>query len=54
MPVENVVIEVFGGFKAATDILNNSYFGMGVVLCGTIKALINKAAEHTKARDQFT
>ncbi|XP_002736889.1 very long-chain specific acyl-CoA dehydrogenase, mitochondrial-like [Saccoglossus kowalevskii] len=53
IPVENVLGGVGGGFKVAMNILNNGRFGMGAALSGTMRALIQKAADHAANRTQF-
>ena len=53
IPVENLLGEEGDGFKIAMHILNNGRFGMAAALSGTMKALIEKAAEHAANRNQF-
>uniref|UniRef100_A0A336M2Q0 Very long-chain specific acyl-CoA dehydrogenase, mitochondrial n=1 Tax=Culicoides sonorensis TaxID=179676 RepID=A0A336M2Q0_CULSO len=53
IPAENVLGGVGNGFKVAMQILNNGRFGMGSTLSGTMKACIQKAAEHATQRTQF-
>jgi len=53
IPVENVLGGVGNGFKVAMQILNNGRFGMGTSLCGTMRQVITKTAEHVTNRVQF-
>merc|ERR1719431_293984 len=53
IPVENVLGGVGNGFKVAMQILNNGRFGMGTSLCGTMRHIITRAAEHVTNRIQF-
>jgi len=53
IPVENVLSKPGDGFKVAMQILNNGRFGMGAALSGTMRAVIQKAAEHATSRVQF-
>lgn len=53
IPIENVLGEVGSGFKVAMNILNNGRFGMGTTMAGTMRACIQKAAEHATQRTQF-
>jgi len=53
IPVENVLSKPGDGFKVAMQILNNGRFGMGAALSGTMRAVIQKAAEHATNRVQF-
>ena len=53
IPAENVIGEIGGGFKVAMNVLNSGRFGMGAVLNGTQKKLINRAADFAKNRNQF-
>uniref|UniRef100_A0A2M4A4K7 Very long-chain specific acyl-CoA dehydrogenase, mitochondrial n=1 Tax=Anopheles triannulatus TaxID=58253 RepID=A0A2M4A4K7_9DIPT len=53
IPVENVLGKEGDGFKVAMNILNNGRFGMAATLSGTMRACIQKAAEHATNRVQF-
>jgi len=53
VPVENVIDGPGKGFKVAMQILNNGRFGMGAALSGTMRKVIQQAAEHAAARTQF-
>jgi len=53
VPVENVLSKPGDGFKVAMQILNNGRFGMGAALSGTMRSVIQKAAEHATSRIQF-
>lgn len=53
IPVENMLGQEGDGFKIAMHILNNGRFGMAAALSGTMKAMIEKAADHAANRDQF-
>lgn len=53
VPVENVLGEVGNGFKVAVNILNSGRFGLTAMLSGTMRACIQKAAEHVTTRVQF-
>merc|ERR1711922_13308 len=53
VPVENILGKVGDGFKVAMAILNNGRFGMGAALSGTMRSVIQKAAEHATQRAQF-
>lgn len=53
IPIENVLGKEGEGFKVAMQILNNGRFGMGSTLSGTMRACIEKAAEHAANRVQF-
>uniref|UniRef100_A0A8C9TS24 Complex I assembly factor ACAD9, mitochondrial n=1 Tax=Scleropages formosus TaxID=113540 RepID=A0A8C9TS24_SCLFO len=53
VPVENVIGEVGGGFKAAMNILNSGRFSMGSATAGMIKKLIELTAEYAATRKQF-
>merc|ERR1719422_1314898 len=53
IPVENVLSKPGDGFKVAMQILNNGRFGMGAALSGTMRSVIQKAAEHATQRVQF-
>merc|ERR1712013_616841 len=53
IPVENVLGGVGNGFKVAMQILNNGRFGMGTSLCGTMRHIIGRTAEHATQRVQF-
>merc|ERR1711935_1013261 len=53
IPVENVLSKPGDGFKVAMQILNNGRFGMGAALSGTMRAVIQKAADHATNRIQF-
>merc|ERR1712241_1575725 len=53
VPVENVLRQPGDGFKVAMAILNNGRFGMGAALSGTMRSVIQKAAEHATQRVQF-
>ena len=53
IPKENLLGQEGDGFKIAMHILNNGRFGMAAALSGTMKAMIEKAAEHAASRDQF-
>uniref|UniRef100_A0A182MJ79 Very long-chain specific acyl-CoA dehydrogenase, mitochondrial n=1 Tax=Anopheles culicifacies TaxID=139723 RepID=A0A182MJ79_9DIPT len=53
VPVENVLGELGGGFKIAVNILNSGRYGLGAMLSGTMKACIEKAANHVSDRVQF-
>ncbi|XP_001866602.2 very long-chain specific acyl-CoA dehydrogenase, mitochondrial isoform X2 [Culex quinquefasciatus] len=53
VPVENVLGEVGNGFKVAVNILNSGRFGLAAMLSGTMRACIQKAAEHVTTRVQF-
>uniref|UniRef100_A0A182J7F3 Very long-chain specific acyl-CoA dehydrogenase, mitochondrial n=1 Tax=Anopheles atroparvus TaxID=41427 RepID=A0A182J7F3_ANOAO len=53
IPMENVLGGEGNGFKVAMNILNNGRFGMAATLSGTMRACIQKAAEHATNRVQF-
>ena len=53
VPVENLLGQEGEGFKIAMQILNNGRFGMAGALNGTMKGMIEKAAEHAANRVQF-
>jgi len=53
IPVENILGNVGDGFKVAMAILNNGRFGMGAALSGTMRSVIQKAAEFATQRVQF-
>ena len=53
VPVENVLSKPGDGFKVAMQILNNGRFGMGAALSGTMRTVIQKAADHATNRVQF-
>merc|ERR1719511_650601 len=53
VPVENVLSKPGDGFKVAMQILNNGRFGMGAALSGTMRSVIQKAAEFATQRVQF-
>ncbi|XP_053662485.1 very long-chain specific acyl-CoA dehydrogenase, mitochondrial-like [Anopheles marshallii] len=53
VPVGNVLGELGGGFKIAVNILNSGRYGLGAMLSGTMKACIEKAANHVSDRVQF-
>ncbi|XP_053666341.1 very long-chain specific acyl-CoA dehydrogenase, mitochondrial-like [Anopheles marshallii] len=53
IPIENVLGGEGNGFKVAMNILNNGRFGMAATLSGTMRACIQKAAEHATNRVQF-
>ncbi|KAF8770359.1 Very long-chain specific acyl-CoA like protein [Argiope bruennichi] len=53
IPAENLIGEVGDGFKIAMNILNNGRFGMAACMAGTMRAAIEKAAEHAANRNQF-
>ncbi|XP_049288134.1 very long-chain specific acyl-CoA dehydrogenase, mitochondrial-like [Anopheles funestus] len=53
VPVENVLGELGSGFKIAVNILNSGRYGLGAMLSGTMKACIEKAANHVSDRIQF-
>ncbi|XP_058445994.1 very long-chain specific acyl-CoA dehydrogenase, mitochondrial-like [Malaya genurostris] len=53
VPVANVLGEVGNGFKVAVNILNAGRYGLCAMLTGTMRACIEKAAEHVTTRVQF-
>ena len=53
IPAENLLGKEGDGFKIAMHILNNGRFGMAAALSGTMRAMIEKAADHATNRDQF-
>ena len=53
IPVENLLGQEGEGFKVAMNILNNGRFGMGASLSGTMRAMIEKSADHVANRTQF-
>jgi len=53
IPAENLLGQEGEGFKVAMNILNNGRFGMGASLSGTMRAMIEKAADHVATRTQF-
>ena len=54
IPAENLLGKEGEGFKIAMHILNNGRFGMAAALSGTMRAMIEKAADHAANRDQFS